>query len=610
MATLREIVTLFKFRSDKGEEKAAAGVRKVGQETDRARAKARGLGQEWAGIGTQILQVAARGIRNAAKFLVGDFASTTDAAAKTARAIGITIGSYQRLGFAAQINGANQAQLTTGLRTLAKRIRDANLGLKTAQLAFRDAGVTAADLKSKKPDEIFLRIADRFKQIEDPVKRAAVAQELFGRGGLALVNTLSSGSAEINRLGDRAARLGIVMDAQAGAKAESFQDRMLELKSAMRGIRNVLAGELIPQITKLVQRFVTWIGTGDNLRRVVNGIQTAAKAFGAVLGVLISQKIINLARMFGRAILGVGLAFRSLLISSGLGILILLIFKAWKQSSELRDAVMQIGQAFGQIASQLGPILTQIVQAFLPLVPVIAQILTLLAEIVSQVLAALGPALTDILKVFAEALKEILPVIAQILSFLVKGFGFVFKKIIIPLIKAVISVFRAIGSVVRPVITAIKDAFEGLFNFLRPAISFVGKAFKLALIPVKFIIDGIRKGVDFLISAFNKVIEFAKSIANNPVVKFLIKGGKFLGQFFGGGVSGITSKVEGLANRAIKARQTSSKTSNVSVGTVAVNVSGSANMTPDQLAAAVRQGANRAIQDVATDTLRDFRATE
>ncbi len=586
MATLREIITKLGFKVDKaGLARGNAGLRQLQTQAKKTTREAKKVGQAFAGIGTKILSVGLQQARRAIGFLTTDFAASTDAAAKQARALGLSIGSLQRLQFASKIAGASQEDVSTGLRVLAKRLRDARNGLSTAKLAFAEVGISAKSLKGQRLDVVFKRLANRFRGIADPAQKAALAQELFGRGGLALINTLNLGSAGIGKLGDRAQRLGIVLSQQTAAKAEKFTDSMLEAKSAMQGVRNVLAAQLLPKITALATRFANFIATGDNLTKTVERIKTAAKALGVVFSILTLAKFGPLGIILGI----IGLLVKQLL-----------------KGEEGMKALKQIGAAFSTIAKALAPIFVQLVNAVKPILPVFVQLVGLLAKVIAKVLKVLGPAFVVVIKIVAKVFAFVIKVIVALFQFL----GRVWKRVVgafRPTIQALGVAFKAVGDVVSGVVSGIKSAFEAVFNFLRPAIKFIGKAFKFAFKPIVLLAKGIKKVFQGVVSAVRGVAAFARKIANNPVVKFLIRGGKFFIGKSSGGVKGLAQRI--IASSTKRARPTGG-TSKVSVGQISVNVQGTTGMGPEALKAAVAKGTRDGIENMVAGAFRDFTEAE
>ena len=580
MATLREIITKLGFKVDKaGLARANTGMRTLQTQTQRTGRAAKKASLAFAGIGTAILAQGLQQARKAVAFLTTDFAASTDMAAKQARALGLTIGSLQRLTFASKIAGASQKDVTTGLRVLAKRLRDARLGLSTAKKAFAEVGISAKSLKGQRLDVVFKRLANRFKGIADPAQKAALAQELFGRGGLALINTLNLGSAGIGKLGDRAQRLGIVMSQQTAKKAEDFTDAMLEAKSAVQGIRNVIAAQLLPKITALAKRFANFIATGDNLAKTVKRVRAAVKALAIALTILSLVKLGKIGIIIG--VIG-------------------LVVKELSKTEEGMETLKEIGSAFSAIGKDLAPIFVQLVNAVKPLIPIFAKLLGQVAKVAVKVIKVLVPVFAFVAKAFGEVIKAVIKIF--------KFMGRVWKKVVRafqPTIRAVGVAFKAVGDVVARVVSDIRSVFMAVFSFIKSGIKVIGKVLAFVLKPFELLAKGLKIVFQGVVTAVKAVAATARKIANNPLVKLLIKGGKFLTG--GGQRASLERRIRAGAPKRPAGR---GKTSNVTVGQVSVTVQGTTGMGPEALKAAVAKGTRDAIGDISADAFRDFTADE
>jgi len=92
-------------------------------------------------------------------------------------------------------------------------------------------------------------VADKFKEMPDGVMKAAKAQEIFGRSGKNLINTLNQGSEGLRKQISEAEALGIAFSEEAGKEAEAFNDELLRLETAAQGSLTPIADEMIPLIT-------------------------------------------------------------------------------------------------------------------------------------------------------------------------------------------------------------------------------------------------------------------------------------------------------------------------------------------------------------------------
>jgi len=197
-------------------------------------------------------------------------ASYADDSIKAAERIGLTVEERQALDFALGISGTSMEQQRASFVRLARTASDANEGLSTATRAFDRIGVSVTDATGElKPMETLIRdVADGLSQMENETLRTATAQELFGRRGTDLLQFLEGGAAGINALTEEAMGLGAVISTDAAEGAETFNDEMLRLRTVIRGVKQLIGLELIPELTELVTRMKDWFLAN---REVISG---------------------------------------------------------------------------------------------------------------------------------------------------------------------------------------------------------------------------------------------------------------------------------------------------------------------------------------------------
>ena len=111
-------------------------------------------------------------------------------------------------------------------------------------------------------DDLLLAVADRFQKMENATVKAAVAQDLFGRGGKELILLLNQGSEGIQRFIEQNRRLGAEISENTARQAELFHDNLNALKTALFGVSNVIAHELLPRLNQFTDRIVAFAERG------------------------------------------------------------------------------------------------------------------------------------------------------------------------------------------------------------------------------------------------------------------------------------------------------------------------------------------------------------
>lgn len=180
--------------------------------------------------------------------MASETANERDKITKLGRELGVTTEFLSAMGHSARLGGSDLGTVEKALGKLSKVAVDADAGLATAQRAFTDLGVEIKDSNGvlKDNDTLMLEIADKFKEMPDGVLKAAKAQEIFGKSGKSLINTLNAGSEGLKAQAEEAKALGIVFDQEAGEQAEKFNDQLLRLQSSAEGSLAQIGQEMMP----------------------------------------------------------------------------------------------------------------------------------------------------------------------------------------------------------------------------------------------------------------------------------------------------------------------------------------------------------------------------
>jgi hypothetical protein len=238
---VRELLTLIGYKTDQASKrKAEGGLSDV-------KKQALAVSAAVVAIGAAATAVFSR--------LVGEVAAAGDEIAKTSKQIGINAQRLQELRLSANLAGASNAELNTGLRLLTKNADDAAKGTGEFAEDFERLGVTVTDAKGnlKSADELLLEVADGMQQLSTDSERTALAQSIFGRSGAKLVPLLNQGSEAIRAQAARARELGEVYDEEMLANSERLVDAQRELEGAFTGIKLTIAREFLPFAIRVVE---------------------------------------------------------------------------------------------------------------------------------------------------------------------------------------------------------------------------------------------------------------------------------------------------------------------------------------------------------------------
>lgn len=205
---------------------------------------------------------------------------------------GIGTRTLSSLGFVAQ-------RSSVSMDSLERSLRFAQKSAVTSSAAWAKYGINvkATDGHFKNADVLLGEAADKFLKINDSTRKAAAAQELFGKSGSELLPMMTEGGKGLNALRARARELGLEWDPKAAKAAGIFDDSLGDLKGSVQGLSYTIGGQLMPQLQPMIEMLTTGIVklrefaeahpmAGAGLGAAAGGVQAAGGAAGATADVL------------------------------------------------------------------------------------------------------------------------------------------------------------------------------------------------------------------------------------------------------------------------------------------------------------------------------------
>lgn len=258
-------------------------MRKLQSSTERALRNSQksvdGLNARLKGLQSTVTKVAGVfGVAFGARALVGFIKSSVEAGEATgdlAERLGITAEQLQEFTFAAEQNGSSQEGLATAFRGMTKLLGEVERGSKQAKAELAALGLTAADLRNKSPADVFTTLLDRIGRIEDPLRRNAELNKIFGKSGLEMAQLAMQGAKGIDALRDRARELGLVLSNETIDKLQEAGDRIDVIKTAASTAGARMTEAFLPAIASL-EAMVTSPEFQD-------GLAKTAAAIGAIV---------------------------------------------------------------------------------------------------------------------------------------------------------------------------------------------------------------------------------------------------------------------------------------------------------------------------------------
>ena len=252
------------------------GTARVKSATDNIVKHTRAIGIGMIAVGTVVTGAIAG--------LISGYARAGDEVQKMALRTGLSTEALSEFKHASEISGTSLAAFEKGIKRMAKSIEDGKDGLSTSTRALDKLGVSLESLQGLSPEDAFMRLAGAISQIPDPMQRAAIAQDMFGRAGTQLLPLMMQGSEGIAALRQEAHDLGIVFDQEAADAAAQFQDNMTNLKRSLQGAGFAIAEDLVPWLNELIPKVTEAIKTGMQWIRANQGTITTIAQIAFQLG--------------------------------------------------------------------------------------------------------------------------------------------------------------------------------------------------------------------------------------------------------------------------------------------------------------------------------------
>lgn len=305
---------------------AKKGVQDFSKEVKKADVDLKRFGRNMTLIGTTIV-----GSLFAVTKAVADNADQIDLLAKRT---GVTREELQKLAYAAMQEGSSIESVSTSLVRLSRNMLNAVRGTEEAKMAFEALGIQIKDANGqlRSADQVMMDIADRFASMTNDTERAAVAMQLFGRGGAEIIPLLRNGRDGIQELKDEAEALGYVLSEEDVKILEKLGDELAAVRVGFGSISRQIAADVAPaflRMATMTKDLFKWIHLlPDDLRKLVSNGALAAGTIltlGGVMAILIA-KIAALRK----ELMGLGTTFGATIAWAAVFLALGKAYEAWK----------------------------------------------------------------------------------------------------------------------------------------------------------------------------------------------------------------------------------------------------------------------------------------
>lgn len=190
---------------------------------------------------------------------------------------------FQRMAAAAKSVGIEQDQLADILKDVNDRVGDFITTGAGPMVDFFEkigpkVGVTIDDFKRLSGPEALQLYVDSLQKAGVSQQEMTFYLEAMASDTTKLIPLLQNGGAEMKRLGDRAAELGLILDQSTIQQSEQFKDQMKVMAASMKSLQIELAQKLMPVFVNDFLPFLKEQAV-PALQRMAQFVMNAIKAF-------------------------------------------------------------------------------------------------------------------------------------------------------------------------------------------------------------------------------------------------------------------------------------------------------------------------------------------
>lgn len=196
------------------------------------------------------------GLATAAISAANNVASAGDQIDKESQKLNMSREAYQEWSYVLSQNGADIAQLGSGMEALVDKMKAAGEGSEEVSGMFGELGISMDAVKSATPEEAFEMVVQGLQGMTDETRKAQIAQELLGGSGAELMPLLNSTAEATDKLKQEAHDLGLVMSDDAVDAAVKYTDSMDKMKRVGTALFQNITAELLPGFTMIADGFV------------------------------------------------------------------------------------------------------------------------------------------------------------------------------------------------------------------------------------------------------------------------------------------------------------------------------------------------------------------
>jgi hypothetical protein len=214
---------------------------------------------------------------------------------RTATLLGTNTEQVAGLTIAAQISGGSIGELTMSMERLGMSLARADAGSEQVKAGLHALGIEAKEFRSLSPEKQLEELADKFSRIKDGIDKDAIAMEIMGRGGAAMIPVFNQGAEAFREFQEMAERAGTAMSHETVEGFEKTHHSLTEFGAAMQGVSITIGSTFrtafdgaIQIVTDMVESFNNAVKGSGALHMAFATLAASAKTVVSAIALIIA----------------------------------------------------------------------------------------------------------------------------------------------------------------------------------------------------------------------------------------------------------------------------------------------------------------------------------
>lgn len=203
---------------------------------------------------------AAVGLAKSVWNLADSTAGLLDNLGKMSKRTGLSVEFLSKLDYIAQRSGTTLQVMEKSVRFMSRAALEASKGVAEYADTFEELGVEVVDANGKMKDgeALFMELLFALGDTEGALKRVALAQDIFSRGGTAMLPIMADGREGLEKLLKRYDDLGIRILPASTDAGERFKDSLLDMNVSIARVWREIGERLIPIFRPVIDGITKW----------------------------------------------------------------------------------------------------------------------------------------------------------------------------------------------------------------------------------------------------------------------------------------------------------------------------------------------------------------